>query len=114
MSSLVVPSIVQAGLPASSVPQFLAAFTAGQVDQLPKIPGVTPEIIGVAAATVKESYVKSFKIVYLATIAFGSLSVITAFAIPNIDNRLTNDVVRRLHANKSEESSGDGTDKSMA
>lgn len=108
----VIPALIKAGLPIDSIKPFVAALAAGDTASLAKIPGVTPTILQTAVATFRDAYARSFKTVYLATIVFGGLSFIASFMVPNIDNKLSNDVVRRLGKNEHVESGSEVT-KSM-
>lgn len=83
-------------MPLTSIEPLLLALGSGQTSGLTAIPGVTPAILQVAATTLRQSYAMSFKIVYLATIAAGGLSFITSLFIPDIDDKLTSSIVRRL------------------
>ena len=95
-ASEVVPALLKAGLPASSVEGLLAALASGSTSAISAVPGVTAHILAVAGTTLKEAYSQSFKIVFLATIPFGIVALVAAFFAKDIDDRLTHDVVRRL------------------
>lgn len=96
-STIVVPAVLAAGLPLTSLEAFLTALGTGDQKALLAVPGVTPAIIGTGALTFQEAYAKAFKVVYLASIAFGSLAIIAALFAPNLDKRRNaHDVVRRL------------------
>ncbi|CAK1365717.1 unnamed protein product [Cercospora beticola] len=97
-ASDVVPAVVAAGLPVTSLEAFLTALSTGNTAALQEIPGVTPAAIGAGAAALREAYAKAFKIVWLATLAFGLLAVVASFFTTNIDDRLSHDVIRRLGA----------------
>ncbi|KAI1615921.1 siderophore iron transporter [Exophiala viscosa] len=95
--TIVVPDLLKAGLPASSVVLFLTALEAGDSSTLASVPGVNKTIISVGAAALKLSYSKAFIIVYLVSIACGVLSVIAAWFTPNLEDRIhSHAVVRRL------------------
>lgn len=94
----VVPALIRAGLTASSAESFVGAYTAGDVAALQKIPGITDAIIATGTAAIKQAYSKAFSMVFLASIAFGGCAIIAALFVPNVDDRMTHDVVRRLEA----------------
>lgn len=96
--TIVVPNVLAAGLPATSVEELLEAIASGSVSTLEAVPGVSENIIGVAVASTKLAYTKSFELIFLVSIAFGGAAVIAACFSPKIEDRLTHDVVRRLHA----------------
>jgi hypothetical protein len=67
------------GLPTASIPEFLGILT-GEVTTLPitDVPGVTPAIIGSSSLALKQAYVAAFRYVWLTSIAFGVLALISA------------------------------------
>ena len=93
----VVPALVQAGLPVSSVEPFLEALNSGNEAAITAVPGVTKPIIGVGITTLKAAYSNAFTVLFLVTIAFGGCSIIAAFFTPATEDRYTNDVMRQLH-----------------
>lgn len=96
IKSILAPALLKAGLPATSLMPFIGYLAEGDKAYLVKVPGVTPEILEVALVNFREVYAKAFQTVFLATIAFGALSFIVAFFVPNIDDKLSRDVIRRL------------------
>lgn len=92
----VVPALLQAGLPPTSIPDFLTALASGSLPALQAVPEVSPAAIQAGVATFTQAYAKAFKIVWLATLAFGLLAVIASFFTTDIDDKLSHDVVRRL------------------
>lgn len=103
----VVPALLKAGLPATSVESLLTALSSGSTAAINAVPGVTSQILAVAGTTLKAAYSDSFKIVFLATIPFGAVALAASFFARDIDSRLTHNVVRRLdvrgkHENLSE------------
>lgn len=92
----VVPALLNAGLPASSVEGLLTALSSGSTAAINAVPGVTSQILTVAGTAIKAAYSDAFKIVFLATIPFGIVALIAAFFARDIDSRLTHNVVRRL------------------
>ncbi|KAK3672123.1 hypothetical protein LTR78_008094 [Recurvomyces mirabilis] len=99
-ASDVVPAVVQAGVPSASIPGFLAALAQGDIAALQSVPGVTTQAIEVGVATLREAYAKTFKIVWLGTLAFGLLAVAASCFTKDLDEKLSHDVVRRLGINK--------------
>ena len=94
----VVPAIVEAGLPDSSVQQFVTAFNSGSASAFLQVPGITNNIIAIGTAAMKQAYSKSFSVVFLASISFGACAIISACFVPNVDDKLSGEVVRRLGA----------------
>jgi hypothetical protein len=92
----VVPAIVQAGLPKTSVEPYLAAVQAGDVQALETVPGITKRIVEVGTVTITGAYANAFRITWLATLGFGLLCFLCACGARDIDDKLTHDVIRRL------------------
>jgi hypothetical protein len=91
----VIPAVTQAGLPASSVPQFLGAL--GGTGNLTTVPGINPTITTIGMAAYKIATVKAYQMVFFSTIAFGGVGIILALCSPNVDNQMTNKVATTLH-----------------
>ncbi|KAK4936010.1 hypothetical protein LTR10_023057 [Elasticomyces elasticus] len=94
--SIVIPALLKAGLPLTSLKPFLTALASGNSGAITAVPGVTESIIGIAVAQTKVAYQKAFTVVYLSSLPFGVISIIAAFWAPNIKDLMTHDVVRRL------------------
>lgn len=90
----VIPAAESAGLPASSIPDLLTAFTTGVFTN---VKGITPQIIAAAAGANQTAYVQSFKIVYLAAIPWGVVGIIAALNAPNAEKHFDEFISRRLH-----------------
>lgn len=88
---------VDAGLPSNSVPALLVAVPVGNFSS---VPGATETVLGVVRAGVQDSYVASFRVVFLATIPFGVLLVAFACLVPNMDKYLSGNVAKRLQSTK--------------
>ena len=71
------------------------------------MPGISPAILAAGVATFKEAWAKTFKIVWLGTLAFGLLAVIASFFTSDIDDKLSHDVIRRLDGAKAKPTGGD-------
>jgi hypothetical protein len=92
----VVPALVQAGLPTTSVKPYLAAVQAGDVQALEIVPGITKKIVEVGTVAITGAYANAFRITWLATLGFGLLCFLCACGARDIDDKLTHDVIRRL------------------
>ena len=93
----VVPALIGANLPASSVEPLLGALGAGDATAAAKVPGVTKQILALGVVSLQAAYSNAFTLVFLVTIAFGACSTIAAFFAPEIEKYYTGDVMRRLH-----------------
>ena len=87
---------VNAGLPSSSLTDLLEAVSAGTTAAYDAVPGMTASILGKVTEAVKTAYSQSFRTVFLASIAFGGLSVIAACFAEGVDARFTKDVAAML------------------
>lgn len=96
IKSHVVPALVEAGLPLTSVEQYLAAVQTQSVAAIERVPGIKPAIIQAGTLALTQAYAQAFKITWLATIAFGACSFIAACLSRDIDAKLSHDVIRRL------------------
>ncbi|CAK7200619.1 hypothetical protein SEUCBS139899_003317 [Sporothrix eucalyptigena] len=85
-----------AGLPTSSVSDLLAAVSNGTTAALEAVPGMTSTILGAVSEGTLAGYHDTFKVVFLATLAFGGLAIISAFFIQEIGHLLNNFVNKTL------------------
>lgn len=92
--AVVGPAVEQAGLPASSVPSFLAGFTTGTFDG---VPGVNATILAVGNTAYKTANSDAYRTVFFTTIAFTGIAVILSVFSPNVDDKMTGQVAVKLH-----------------
>ncbi|KAK3703014.1 hypothetical protein LTR37_014744 [Vermiconidia calcicola] len=72
-------SVIRANdVPASMVPNLLAAAGLNTAEAYEAVPGLTPEIIAASQMAVKFAYVDAFKLVYLVALAFGGIAIVAA------------------------------------
>lgn len=103
---------VDAGLPASSIPALLGDISAA--NSFAGIPGITPNIIAAATEGEKAGYPRSFQYVYLASIAFGCLGILSSLLAPNSEEKFNSAISRRLNAKgitKNTAASDENTDR---
>lgn len=79
------PALVSAGLPTSSIADFIAAFTAGDTTALEAVNGVTNAIIAAGTVAYKKASSDAFRTVFLSTIAVNGIGIILTFFVPNPD-----------------------------
>jgi len=96
MASNVPPAVINAGLPASSVPLLFQAAKNGTTAAIQSVPGITPTIIAAFSRAQRDSYSQSFQTVYYVSIAFGSLAIIASYWAPNVDSLLTGFLNKRV------------------
>lgn len=90
------PVLIEAGLPASSVPLYLQALQLGAA-ALAAVPGITQEIMAAGYRAYQEASADAFRTVYLATIAFSVASVVLTWWAPNTDDLMTEKVAATLN-----------------
>jgi hypothetical protein len=93
--AIVGPAVTHAGLPASSLPQFLSAL--GGTGNLTTVPGLTQNITVIGTAAYKLASVKAYSVVFYSTIAFGTVGIMLALCAPNVDDKMTDKVATTLH-----------------
>lgn len=98
MVKYVVPAVLNAGLPTSSVASFLTALASGSTPALEQVPGVTPEVLQAATPAALRSSENAFQLIYLVSIAFGCCAIIASLAVngPKLYERMTGEVARKL------------------
>ncbi|KIW76453.1 hypothetical protein Z517_11199 [Fonsecaea pedrosoi CBS 271.37] len=94
------PALVSAGLPASSVATFIGSLASGQ--SLADIPGVTASIIAAGIRAYRSANADAYRTVFLSTIAFTGIGIITTLFLPNTDALMTDEVSTTLHHKKDE------------
>ncbi|KIW76455.1 hypothetical protein Z517_11201 [Fonsecaea pedrosoi CBS 271.37] len=99
--NMIIPTVVEAGLPDSSIAAFLTALNSGVASALQAVPGVTEKIILAGETAYLAAYTDAFQKVFLASIAFGGLSIIAALAVrPFTKEELAGSLVFHLGASK--------------
>lgn len=87
---------IHAGLSPQYVPALAGALATQNITALALIPGVTPLIVGVSVAAIKETLVKGFRLVFYASLAFGSFGILCALFTKNVDQYMTNEIDVRM------------------
>lgn len=106
-------ALTKAGLPASSVKDWLAAYTVGTPAAFNAVAGNTASIDAIGAAAYKEAVAKAFQTVYLVTIAFSCVGLVSSFFCPNADKLLTSDVATKLHEKKGDKTMAEKLDEQV-
>ncbi|CAK7234358.1 hypothetical protein SCUCBS95973_008908 [Sporothrix curviconia] len=96
-------ALVDAGLPSSSVGDFITALTGGNTTALDLVPGVSPSIIAAGSSAYQLASAASYRTVFYSTIAFSGVGIIFSIFLPNIDHLLTSEVSTTLHSGKADE-----------
>lgn len=90
-------AVLEAGLPASSIPAFMMALRIGNFT---KVPGVTPAIRMVGIQAYQWAYTEAFKTVWLVSLAFTGCAIIAAVLSPNVESLMTNKIGATLGRRK--------------
>jgi hypothetical protein len=90
-------ALTSAGLPSSSIADFISLLTAGNSEALSNFAGVTPAIIDAGRTAYQLACVDSYRTVYLSTIAFSAVAVVVAAFTPNTEKLMTNRIAATLH-----------------
>jgi len=80
---------VGAGLPQTSLPQLIGILTGAIRGNPMTVPGVTPEILGVAVQATRSAYRDAFQYIWYASIPFGVLAVVASALTKNISSKDT-------------------------
>lgn len=96
----VIPAATNAGLPPSSLPELLKAATAQSVSAMESVKGMNSSVLVAVSDAMKTASAQSFRTVYLASIAFGGLTVISALFSVSVDDKLNDRVARTMRGTK--------------
>ncbi|KAL4804326.1 fungal trichothecene efflux pump [Aspergillus unguis] len=98
MPKYIIPAVTAAGLSESSAEQLVEAIAAGNATLVQQVPGITPAAIEVGEHAAQIAYRESFKIIYLASLAFGGLAVVASLVMSAKDMQatMTTKISRRL------------------
>lgn len=83
----------EAGIPSAQIPAIAAAAQAGNLDELP---GIRPAILAAVSKIIPTAYSQAFKTVYLASLAFGGIAILSSLFSKDVQEHLTNKVERKL------------------
>ncbi len=101
---------IGAGLPANSITDLFAGIKSGSFDA---VAGMTPAVAEAVGHAVKHAYSMSFRTVFLCTLPFGAILLVSAVLVPNMEDYLTDDVARKLQGKyRAESHGGDSGDSS--
>jgi len=90
-------AVIAAGLPASSVANYMTAIAGGGSEKaLAAVEGLTPEILAAGSTAYRFAYSHAYKTIFLTSIAFGVLAIICNLFVPNIDHLMTDAVAVTL------------------
>lgn len=76
LASGIANAVLPLGLPPSSLPLLIGALATGDTNALSSIPGISPPIIEIAFASLKQSFADSFRGVWIASAAFSAVGIV--------------------------------------
>ena len=97
----VAQAAIAAGLPSSSVTDFVTDLMGGNVSSLLKVKGVTPDIINAGSGALTQGFADSIRVVYIIAAPFGVLALVTCWFLGDLRKVMTFRVdapVEELHA----------------
>lgn len=97
MTSIAVPAITSAGLPESSIPELLAAITAGTEAALRAVPGMNDNLLAITSGKISEAYAATYTYPYYTAMGLSIISILAAIALRDFDVYLTDHVSRQLY-----------------
>ena len=76
----------------------MTVYAAGTPAAFDGVKGVTPAIMTVAKRAYQVAYADAYRTVFLSSIAFSSVGFLLSLFVPNVDDRMTNEVATVLQA----------------
>ncbi|KAE8356483.1 fungal trichothecene efflux pump [Aspergillus coremiiformis] len=95
-----VPAVLDAGLPESSVRDLLAAVSTGSQAAIAAVPGMTESLLTTANQGVADSYAASYAYVYYFAMALGAVSILASACAKDFDPYLTDHVPHQIYDKK--------------
>jgi MFS family permease len=97
MQEKLVPAVLDAGLPESSLPDLFAAVTNASQDALKAVPEMNTDRLLVANNAISDSYSGAYAYIYYTALALGIVAVLASLCLRDFDRYLTDHVSRRIH-----------------
>lgn len=94
--TMVAEPLAKAGVPLTSLEGVIEALLGG-ITTSPLLATLTPTQLGVAALGIKSAYANSFRLIYLVSIAFGVVAVVSGAFTLNARKLMTNAVAVKLN-----------------
>jgi hypothetical protein len=94
---IVAPALGGAGLPPSEILEFIGAAVNNNKTAIAELPGVTLPVLVAAQEAFDETFVNSFKVVYLSAIGAGAVAIIASAFLPSIKKHMTDRVAVDIH-----------------
>ena len=101
IASYTAKAALGAGLPPSSLKAFIGALASGNTAALSKVPGVTPAIIALGVAALKQAFADALRVVYIIAAPFGALACVLCLFLGDLRKTMNYRVdapIEDLHA----------------
>lgn len=102
-----------AGLPPSSIPEFIGALTSGNETAVANVPGISTDIAQQGLLALRQAFADSLRIVYIIAAPFGILACFLCFFLSDMKKAMTYRVdapVEDLHAKRPRGRAGNDVD----
>lgn len=102
LPSYVGKAALSAGLPAASIPAFIAALNEGDSADLMAIPGVDAIVIEEGLLALKQAYADSLRVVFIVAAPFGVVACVACYFLGDLSKTMNNHVdapIERVHIN---------------
>ncbi|KAH8696067.1 major facilitator superfamily domain-containing protein [Talaromyces proteolyticus] len=100
LPTAVAEAAIEAGLPNSSLAEFLPAFLEKDANLLTSISGVTTQVLVACTNAAKSASAVSFQNVWFVNMAFGLLAAILSMFLLSVKHRMTNHIESALEPGK--------------
>lgn len=90
-------AVTKVGLPDSSLPDLFTTIGNGTALALGSVPGMNDTILAAVGEGTKMGYHDTFRIVYLASLVFGIIAIISAFFVQDVSHLFTGFVNKKIH-----------------
>jgi hypothetical protein len=90
-------AVAEAGLPSSEIKEFIGLLLEKNIVAINQLEGVTPAVFVAAIEALDLAFIKSFKIVYMASLAAGIVAIIASALLPSIRRNMVDRVAVDIH-----------------
>ncbi|KAF2492735.1 MFS general substrate transporter [Lophium mytilinum] len=92
----VVPAVLKAGLPQTSLPSLLEAFAAQSQALIAQVPGFTPAVYAALTKSAAKAYADSFRYIWYSLLAFACACTILSFFLESTTAMMTHEVAAQV------------------
>jgi len=92
----VVPAVLKAGLPQTSLPALLEAFAAQSEALIAQVPGFSPAVYSALTKSAAKAYADSFRYIWYSLLAFACACTILSFFLESTSASMTHEVAAQV------------------